>query len=408
VVGAFVVALVLAEGGVRAWFAVRGTPYDGDAVRAALEQSASPARLPGIAQGSTTKEEDPATKILNPYLGWTDVATIRQIESDAPYFRGPESEANFDVFIMGGSTAFDMGKLASEHLRERLASDARLAGRTVRVFNYAKSGYRHPQPVTFLAWLLALGFQPDAIFVLDGFNEVSFGASNALQGVSPVHPYAYIFGALASRDEMDASGLDILVELRRSEQEEQALARRYSGWTSSAIVGTFVSGRVSAAHARTVALHERWGKYLGDRRTSLTVRGPSFDPDPAQVGLDIAQCWYAGSLAMHGIAQARGARYVHVLQPTLLEQGSKAISPEEERLANTLPGWVDGVRYGYPAMREWGQVLRTKGVRFVDATRLFRDDTETLFTDACHMNEIGMKRLSDEGAREILDALSAH
>jgi hypothetical protein len=301
-----------------------------------------------------------------------------------------------------------MGKLASDHLAERLASDARLAGRPVRVFNYAKSGYRHPQPVSFLAWLLAMGFQPDAIFVLDGFNEVSFGSSNAVQGASPLYPYVYIFGALASREDLDADGLDILIELRRSEEEEQALARRYAGWTASAITGVFARGRVTDAHARTVALHERWGAYLGDRKKSLAVRGPAFDADPAQVGAAIAQCWYAGSLAMHGMAEARGTYYVHLLQPTLLEEGSKIMSPEEKELSIALPGWQDGVRYGYPAMRTLGETLKSKGVSFADATRLFRDDTDTLFTDACHMNQVGMQRLADEGARVLLDAISAH
>ena len=64
------------------------------------------------------------------------------------------------------------------------------------------------------------------------------------------------------------------------------------------------------------------------------------------------------------------------------------------------------VREGYPYLLREADAIRASGVRFVDATELFVDETETVYRDmCCHFNEAGKQRLAALVAHEALDAL---
>ena len=62
------------------------------------------------------------------------------------------------------------------------------------------------------------------------------------------------------------------------------------------------------------------------------------------------------------------------------------------------------VALGYPLMIEEGQLLRNEGVRVFDATMMFADIKEPVYTDTCcHLNELGETILADA----VIDAIVA-
>ena len=73
------------------------------------------------------------------------------------------------------------------------------------------------------------------------------------------------------------------------------------------------------------------------------------------------------------------------MQPTLLDEGSKPWSADERAHAQGAPApWADAVRLGYDRLRAEGRRLREEGVAFYDASQVFAEIEESLFTDPCH------------------------
>jgi hypothetical protein len=69
---------------------------------------------------------------------------------------------------------------------------------------------------------------------------------------------------------------------------------------------------------------------------------------------------------------------------------------ERERAIPLPPqAWLEGVRLGYPRLRERGPALRQRGVRLVDATGLFSAEPAERYYDPCHLNGEGIRDLAE-------------
>ncbi len=84
-------------------------------------------------------------------------------------------------------------------------------------------------------------------------------------------------------------------------------------------------------------------------------------------------------------------QYAHFLQPNQYVSFTKKFTPEELRVA-----YIDNHPYklpverGYPFLRQYENLLVKKGVKSYDLTLVFKDITDSIYTDACcHVNEKG-------------------
>ena len=77
------------------------------------------------------------------------------------------------VAVLGGSAAHDMVATARDVLINELARAQRLAGKQVQIVNLAIPGYRQPQQLLLLAYMLSAGARFDAIVNLDGGPDLS-------------------------------------------------------------------------------------------------------------------------------------------------------------------------------------------------------------------------------------------
>lgn len=114
-------------------------------------------------------------------LGFIESAMIETLVRPAP--------ATTVVGVFGGSFAAgvyrQIAQLDGETLARRLGTEDRQA---VAV-NFAKGGYKQPQQLMVLTYLLALGAQLDVVINVDGFNEVALPpVENVPRGVNPFYP----------------------------------------------------------------------------------------------------------------------------------------------------------------------------------------------------------------------------
>ena len=160
--------------------------------------------------------------------------------------------------------------------------------------------------------------------------------------------------------------------------------------------------RLHALRKRYVAIARRYVEYMTDA-PDIVVSGPPFPTSTEAARELVLRNWFESSRSLDALCRARSIHYLHVLQPTLNDPGSKPLTAAEIKDGTCLPSWLDGVRYGYPRMRELGARLREIGVQFVDGSYAFRDVGETLYHDPCHFSQRGNELLAELIAASILE-----
>ena len=418
------VALVLAEGGVRLWDRITGTPYSVWRTENAVREivSAMTSAVPSTGEGAGQKaldeaaaEQQPGARKgkggnlkyrLHPYTGFTLDARLRVAEQTVALFEEDDPDRPYVIFLQGGSVAATFGGLdqgGSSRLVERMLGDPALEGREIEVIRLAIPGFKQPQQFLQLAYLLSRGCEPDLVLNLDGLNEVRTSYNNARRGLQPTWPSLGHWTQATLSTPHDDVVLDLLVEMRAlqnkvSKDARKALDRHY---TYSAILGKWTIARLTRARVRWArAQHAFIDRQVElDRENALHpfgIQAHTEDCVPEAV-----RCWFESSLSMHQLCEARGIRYVHALQPTLHDVGSKPISDEER--SKGLPDGIfhEAVVEGYPLLREGIVELRDLGVEALDLSLAFVDMKETLYYDNCHFGTLGCSAL----ANAIADAM---
>ncbi len=413
VIAALVAGCLIAELGYRARRSLQGRPYDRAQVARALAALAGQyigqaERADGreIAESAVPGGPEGHRVVLHPYLGFDVSGDTRFLEDVQPCGARADSADRFDVLVLGGSVAQSLAETNCHVLLDALSADPRLAGLPIAVHSYARGGYKEPQQVIALAYLFARGFDCDLVILLDGFNEVALGNYNAQHESSPLFPSLRHWAYLTGTGVRDPESIDVLVELRTTQKRTERLVHlaQRLGCDRSAVLGDLTLKFLEPMHEKSVSLYQRFANDMALKADELpTLHGPEFAADTASRIDEMVVNWVESSRSIDAMCRARGIGFLHVLQPTLHDEGSKPASLEEQRTAAPWPAWVEGVREGYPRLRAEGAALREDGIAFVDCTRIFRDVTETLYFDGCHFNEKGNTLLSREIAAAVRD-----
>lgn len=378
---------------------------------------------------------------LHPYLGWIRRPGTRVTHRSRPLPIFPEQrlsawaeserEANqfgylshlgdyrevpagtLAIGVFGGSVAGNMVNVAGDVLRDSVRQRFPEAP-AVEILNFGSGGYKQPQSVLALLEMQALGVPLDVVVNLDGFNELVFGALDARAGSHPFFPSRSHYGVTLemlrgapSRRETEVAGL--IVHERRLAAER--VQRTEACWLRHSAIAIAVSGAIVQRHEMRAQVLEAELQSIAVARpedagvASLPVTCP--EKDEACLGL-IADLWERSSRAMAAIADAMGARYVHLLQPNQYVEGSKPLSAEELQHAYRIFHATHSVRAGYPLLRERGRHLTESGIPFRDLTQLFADEADTLYRDeCCHLNARGNSILARAVADAVVAALEA-
>jgi hypothetical protein len=417
--GVMLSALFLGEVGYRLYGAARGAPYDADETQAAINSFAQRMtnRFDAVAQGQGRTElraiEDQGMAMIpHPFFAFDFVHKQEQLTGDVDYFSRTKSAQGrgtpgFDVLILGGSVAAEYRKGGVEHMLELLRADPRLAGRRLREFVYARGSGKQPQQLNILAYLLSLGFAPDAVINLDGFNEVALATTNQMNGVHPLHPAYRYWLHLTGAQALDTEAVGFLLDMKTARRRVEELAADGQRWGlgRSALLGRLVLARLNEAQSVHHAAYDSYSSHLASLQGTATASGPEFSGDTAEAISLGVRSWFEGSLNMQAICDAHDIIYLHALQPTLHDSGSKEATERELRVGRTGKGWRTAAISGYPKLRAAGEELVVGGVNFLDTSMVFRGERGELYNDACHFNERGNRLLAERLAQALLALL---
>ncbi len=331
-------------------------------------------------------------EVLHPYLGFVydptkspGLSEYGFPDTDVRVY--PRDPKRLIVGVFGGSFARGMSQTAEAFIMTKLKAVPQFADTQIIVLTMAVSGYKQPQQLLSLAYLLSLGSHFDIIVNLDGFNELVLPiAENIPKHVFPFYPRNW-FSRVGGYDH----ALLVLLAKHAAALEARKdwavlFAHTPLRFSITANVLWKVYDEVlvqKIARIQLAALNH----HVPDKATlGYTVRGPRFPAlDEAAIYNALADMWKTASVQMHGLASANGSLYLHFLQPNQYLAGAKPLHREEEQqqaYQRTHP-YRRGVELGYPKLIERGQELKQEGVLFYDLSMIFANHEEPLYVDAC-------------------------
>jgi hypothetical protein len=310
----------------------RGEAWDAEVTRAYLadvcDQLSRRAYIPGGSQDEARAKDRAGTVALHPYTGWEHLATQVLMAESSDYFFSPEAERNYDIVIFGGSVAESFGENGKARLVEVLRQDPAFRDREVRVHNYGCPAFKQPQQLMFLSYALALGHKPDAVIELDGFNEAALAWSNGHSGANPAFPYLPGWGNATNGLRLDWELTERLHRVSQRQDEARSFGEwclRSNLWRSCVLAHVEKSHLEKLRGAYADAFKEMLA-YLKSRPQDLEVKGPRFANEDEAIAHACVSVWEECSRSMHGLCAERGITYLHVLQPTLHDDGSKPLT----------------------------------------------------------------------------------
>lgn len=357
-----------------------------------------------------------ATSVIHPYLGFVrDPASVELgnahpqshefgfIQNRHSLFLEPSPE-RVVVAVTGGSVARSVA-IHGDALYHALAKSRRFAAKKVHVLSLATGGYKQPQQLISLNYLLALGAHFDVVINLDGFNDVVLAPARNLPNETflffPYH-WALRVGHLDLDDRRRIGELTYLRQRRRAWAQAFGFAPASSSLTAALLWKSFDNVWASRVIRAEEALET--GRNDGDDYQAKGPRRTYEDED--EMYRDLATVWSRSSRQMHLLCRGMGIEYHHFLQPNQYVPDSKPLSAEEksEFWQANHPYRAPAVQ-GYPWLVRLGRELREQGVAFHDLTGIFRERPETLYRDTCcHLNPAGNELLAEAIARAIDEA----
>jgi hypothetical protein len=307
------------------------------------------------------------------------------------------------VGILGGSLAEEFCDFALPDFEAQLKQLPRFAGKRFVFVRLAISGYKEPQQLFVVSYLLALGAQFDVIINIDGFNEIALPVvENKPAGVFPSFPRDWGVRVLERRDTALLRRMGEVVYLQET---DRSWSRPFTAipWCYSplarlvwAVRHEWLARAIMSGYKSTIELREK--------HRSFTAQGPSetFDELPALLKHCVG-VWQRSSLELAKVCDGMGIEYHHFLQPNQYVAGSKPIGEAERGVAieSTFPA-KPAVEGGYPMLIEAGRELASSGVRFHDLTQIFAHEPEQTYRDnCCHLNSKGNAMLAQTIAQAI-------
>jgi len=407
--------LLLAELLFRGGLWIGGTPYRAEEARTAI--SAAVTGLTQLAALPKVKDEasDPGTQTFyqgwhaHPFYGFEDVSLLPKLGADAAAFARPRDPKEYTILLVGGSVAWLFEPEGTEVLKKLLLEDPRFQGRSIRLLNYARPSFKQPQQLMQLAYVLELGIRPDAVINLDGFNEAAYSWSNIRNGAHPVYPDLGIWGHAVANDPNDRRALDQMLDIREMQTQVTDIANFALHWHfyHSSILGRWTLARLDGRMSRAAEARKQYVDTLVGRDTKSELRGPKLEGGQEAALAVAVRVWSEGSRSMQDLCRGRSIFYLHVLQPTLHDQGSKPLDPAEIANAPKNLDYINGVQALYPPMKKAGEELRAQGVNFLDASMAFADVKAPVYYDACHFKGLGNEIVAARIAEAFLRTLPA-
>ena len=300
---------------------------------------------------------------IHPYLGYLhNPITILQSSKDGSRNRDfPTKSSDYsriNIGIFGGSFAQGMATSGAREFLDKLSDYSPFTGKEIKVYQLAAGGYKQPQQLFLLMFLLTLGAHFDIIINLDGFNEIALPpAENIPKKVFPFYPRNWY----ALSQGLEIESLVLLGKIAELKEKRKEVADTFSitplrySITANVLWYCYDETLLKKEIEHLVTYQKM---QISDEETlGYHVSGPSFSyRDESEMYHELASFWKNCSIQMHEICKGNNIAYYHFLQPNQYVPGSKPMQENEKKLAyDPNHRYTKSVEFGYSHLIEKGE-----------------------------------------------------
>jgi hypothetical protein len=328
-----------------------------------------------------------------------------------------QNDNQYIVGVFGGSVAsrYSVHEIKNNILEQSLKQIPELKNKEVIVLSFATGGYKQPQQLLVLNYMLSIGQTFDMVINIDGFNEVALSNLNNQMQLAWMMPSGNHISSLASlsNNNLSTETLDNLLKIKQikpqlreaiTEQNQCDLAACY---TLYSIYSRFLLKKYQNA----VAVFEAEQK---EQISSLFSEQSPFYFYPQETTLSetelyeaVAENWEKTSFLMSQILAKRNIPYFHFIQPNQYYPTQRQFSDSEKRIAfsDTSP-YAEAVEVGYPYLLKQVDNLQSRGVNIFNSVEVLDNASEDVYFDnCCHYNEAGETIFSNYIAENIVNTI---
>lgn len=376
------------------------------------------------AMAITGRLKDSGNETLHPYLGWT----MNPQTNDGSKFAGrhvPINSLGFNdeehgipkragdkliVAIVGGSVAWQLSVAGEETLIRKLREKPVFRDKKVELIRLAMSGYKQPQQLMSLNYLLSLGAEFDAVVNIDGYNEIALAScENHEQGVFAAYPRMW---HARMQDVVDPRVYSLSFRLfQMRARRQQIAADRYNSWYWwSPTLNLIWWFRDKSMEDELIQLATELKDHKTSKGFGFAALGPKqLYQNEAAMFDHLTALWSNCTRQMHLICRSNNIVYLHALQPNQYFPGSKPLSPTEGKdMFVPDQEYGQAIAKGYPLLIRAGENLRKEGVEFHNLTQLFANTEKTIYVDYfCHYNQQGNDMLAEAVGEKLCQAFAS-
>jgi hypothetical protein len=341
------------------------------------------------------------TYTIHPYLGYVKNPIFD--DTDKFGFEAyPKTNLSneFHLVITGGSVALGFCKNGIPTLVKTLQSTI-VKNKKITVDCLAHGGWKQPQQLFSIIYLLLNGRSFDLVINIDGFNELSKSDSNINNSVSIIYPDLWNALTAIKYNIQDFEAILKIKNLRRMRQSFKSLLS--TSLLRKSNIAIFIERLFNNYSVKRITAINMTLGIKKPKENSPFYAGPISKKPIKEQRMDILEIWADSSRIVEELSSQHGFKYFHFLQPNQYHAKSKPLSKEEIRTAYKKGG-KPLIEEWYPKMIARGEKLSSEGIIFFDSTGIFKNETRTLYTDTCcHFNALGYEIYAKFIAKKIVD-----
>jgi len=238
------------------------------------------------------------------------------------------------------------------------------------VYNASILGGKQPQQFFKLMYLDLIGFKPDIVINVDGFNELALTLSDNFDAKLPaVYPRQH--NRAISRTALDNECGDYSNYFVKSDSKIAIFE----------LVGLII---INNCH-----------KEITESPTDVPYWAEKNSKSYNQYVDESVAIWARSSNKIYNFLRLKKISYIHVLQPNQYQLDSKPLSMIEKNEYLSFPYYGDHIAKNYHKLSK----NLIKSNNFTDLRLIFQNENRTVYADnCCHLNSLGNSLL----AREII------
>ena len=334
---------------------------------------------------------------------------------DYPYTKTNNNQVI--IGVLGGSVAsnYSIYEVQNKILEKKLQQLPQFKGKELIIISLATGGYKQPQQLITLNYLLSLGQKFDLVINIDGFNEVALANINNQNGLDFVMPSSSHVQALTglANNSLSTPALKTLLRIKDNKPKIKDALETLKDCTlasCNAVVSLYVEDLVKN-YRRDVARFERYRQKPTEEGSSAESVIYFYMQDPiltdAKLFPKIANHWAKSSILIHEILKENNIPYFHILQPNQYYPTQRVFSEAEKKVAFSQDSpYQDAVKKGYPFLLKEVNELKANQINFFNGVSILDDTKELAYIDnCCHYQKIGENILSNFVADSVVNVL---